>query len=236
MTSTAPDRTGSVLPSADEKRAVVAAMFDRIAGSYERVNHVISLGLDNRWRRRAVEALGVAPGSLVLDLACGTGDMSRMLRAKGHSAVGVDFSMNMLRHAHGPSSLVRADVSLLPLADGSADGITCGFALRNLVDIATFFSECTRVLRAGGRVAVLDAATPRNALARAGHRLWFGHMVPWIGGRMSERAAYRYLSASTVYLPDPASLTSTATEAGFTDVDVMELTMGAVRLLTATKP
>jgi demethylmenaquinone methyltransferase / 2-methoxy-6-polyprenyl-1,4-benzoquinol methylase len=234
--SNTPGGARSVLPPAEKKRAVVEAMFDRIAGNYERVNRVISLGLDGRWRRRAVEGLGLASGSLVLDLACGTGNMSRILRAKGYATIGLDFSMNMLLHAEGPDSLVRADVCMLPMAGGSADGIACGFALRNLVDIAAFFSECARVLRSDGRVAVLDAATPGSAVARAGHRLWFGHVVPWLGGRMSEPAAYRYLSASTVYLPDRLSLASTVKGAGFTNVDVADLTLGAVRLLTATKP
>lgn len=225
-----------MLPQAEEKRAVVEAMFDRIAGDYERVNRVISVGLDRRWRRRAVERLRLAPGSLVLDLACGTGDMSRILREEGYATLGIDFSANMLHHATGPDCLVRADVCVLPLAEATADGIACGFALRNLVDMAAFFSECARVLRSGGRVAVLDAATPVNAVARAGHGLWFEHVVPWLGARMSEAAAYRYLSASTAYLPDPPSLGSMVEKAGFIDVDIDVLTLGAVRLLTATKP
>jgi demethylmenaquinone methyltransferase / 2-methoxy-6-polyprenyl-1,4-benzoquinol methylase len=231
-----PGLNSAVLPRAEEKRALVEAMFDRIAGDYERVNRVISLGLDRRWRQRAVDSLGLASGSLVLDLACGTGDMSRILRAKGHVTVGVDFSLNMLLHVTGPCAVVRADVCTLPTADKVADGIACGFALRNLVDLAAFFSECARVLRSGGRLAVLDAATPGNALARSGHSLWFGRVVPWLGGRMSEPAAYRYLAASTVYLPNPVALGSLARDAGFTDVVVADLTLGAVRLLTATKP
>ena len=232
----APGGDRSVLPRSEDKRAVVEAMFDRIAQDYERVNRVISLGLDRRWRRRAVDRLGLASGSLVLDLACGTGDMSRLLRSKGYATVGLDFSANMLERASGPHSLVRADVCVLPLADGAANGIACGFALRNLMDITAFSSECARVLRPGGRVAVLDAVTPTNAIARAGLCLWFGHVVPWLGARMSEAAAYRYLSASTAYLPDPPSLCSTVEQVGFTDVDVTQLTFGAVWLITATKP
>ncbi|HMK63037.1 MAG TPA: ubiquinone/menaquinone biosynthesis methyltransferase [Acidimicrobiales bacterium] len=232
----APSQNRSVLPPAEDKPAVVEAMFDRIAEDYERVNRVISLGLDRRWRRHAVDHLGLASGSLVLDLACGTGDMSRLLRAKGYAALGFDFSANMLEHASGPNCLVRADVCMLPLADGAADGIACGFALRNLMDTSVFFSECARVLRSGGRFAVLDAAQPTRAMARAGHSLWFGHVVPWLGARMSEPAAYRYLSASTAYLPDQRSLRSTVEEAGFTDVDVAGFALGAVWRITATKP
>ncbi|HUA96563.1 MAG TPA: ubiquinone/menaquinone biosynthesis methyltransferase [Acidimicrobiales bacterium] len=225
-----------VLPRPQDKRDVVEHMFDRIAGDYERVNRVISLGLDRRWRNRAVDGLGLPSTSLVLDLACGTGDLSRILRRRGYLAVGYDFSANMLRHATGPHFLVRADVVVLPVADAGADGIVCGFALRNLVDIGAFLAECVRVLRPGGRVALLDAATPENAVVRVGHRLWFGHVVPWLGARMSEAAPYRYLSASTVYLPSGAELRAQAEAAGFTDVAVDDLTFGAVRLLTATRP
>ena len=99
MSSTAPGRNRSELPQTQDKRAAVEAMFDRIAQDYERVNRVISLGLDRRWRRRAVDRLGLASGSLVLDLACGTGDMSRLLRDKGYATVGLDFSANMLERA-----------------------------------------------------------------------------------------------------------------------------------------
>lgn len=236
MSSQARGHGSSVLPGGDDKRAVVEAIFDRIAGDYERVNRVISLGLDRRWRRHAIERLDLAPGSLVLDLACGTGDMIRTLRSAGYRTIGVDFSANMLRNAHDAGSLVRADVCELPAADGACDGITCGFALRNLVDLAGFFAECARVLRRGGRVAILDAGTPEHhAVMRAGHGIWFGRVVPWLGARMSEPAAYRYLSASTVYLPGADTLRSMLTAGGFADVQLAELTFGAVKLLTATK-
>lgn len=235
MSSPAQSRGSSVLPPAEDKRAAVQAMFDRIAGDYERVNRVISLGLDHRWRRHAFERLELAPRALVLDLCCGTGDMGRMLRIGGYNTVGLDFSANMLRLAKDAGPLVRADVCELPVADGAADGVTCGFALRNLVDLAGFFSECSRVLRRGGRISMLDAATPEHTLVRAGYRLWFAHVVPWLGAKMSEPAAYRYLSASTVYLPCTNALHSMVTEAGFTDVQIGELTFGAVKLLTATR-
>ena len=236
MKPTALSRSPEVLPRAEDKRARVEAMFDRIAGDYERVNRIISLGLDRRWRIRAIDRLGLPSGSLVLDLACGTGDMSRIPRTRGHRIIGFDFSANMLRHAAGPHGLVRADVSRLPLTDAGADGITCAFALRNLVDIATFFAECARVLRRGGRVVLIDAATPKNVVVQVGHRVWFGHVVPWLGARMSESAAYRYLSASTVYLPGIPALHAMAEAAGFTHVEIADLTFGVVRLLTATKP
>jgi demethylmenaquinone methyltransferase / 2-methoxy-6-polyprenyl-1,4-benzoquinol methylase len=233
--STAGDNERSVLPRAEEKRAVVEAMFDRIAGNYERTNRVISMGFDRRWRRYTVRRLGLGPGALVLDLACGTGDMGRVLGANGYDVVGLDFSANMLQHAHSGSRFVRADVLALPMAAAIADGVTCGFALRNLVDLTTFFSECSRVLRKGGRVAIVDAAMPEHRWARIGHRVWFTHVVPWLGARMSESTAYRYLAASTVYLPPNDTLRSVLSDAGFSQVEIAELTFGAVKVLTATK-
>jgi demethylmenaquinone methyltransferase / 2-methoxy-6-polyprenyl-1,4-benzoquinol methylase len=210
-------------------------MFDRIARDYERVNRVISLGRDRRWRRTTVGSLRLPVGSVVLDLACGTGDMCRISSAAGYQTIGVDFSANMLQQAGRSTSLVRADVCRLPVEDEAVDGITCGFALRNLVDLPMFFSECARVLRRGGRVAVVDVASPEGVLARVGHRVWFGHVVPWLGARMSEPAAYRYLAASTVYLPPRNSLRSIVGDAGFDDVKDGELMFGAVRLLNATR-
>lgn len=235
---------GPALPAAEEKRAVVEAMFDRVAGDYEKMNRVISLGLDGSWRRRTVERLGLGPGALVLDLACGTGDFGRLLGARGIDCVGVDLSANMLAHAGdggrskgGPGrvSRMRADVLGLPVADGRADGVTCGFALRNLVDLTAFLAECARVLRPGGRMALVDAATPERSIFRAGHRLWFGRVVPWLGARLSDAAAYRYLAASTAYLPDTPTLGALVAGAGFEDVEVSVLTFGAVVLVSGTR-
>ena len=236
MTSPSDRQSGSVLPDAKDKRVVVEAMFDRIAGDYERVNRVISMGCDRRWRRRVVESLELGPDDVVMDLACGTGDLCRVLQAAGYRAVGVDLSAGMLSRAKDVGALIRADVCRLPVPDAAAAGITCGFALRNLVDLPSFFAECVRVLRTGGRLAVIDAATPESAVARAGHRVWFGRVVPWLGARMSEEAAYRYLAASTVYLPAARELASVVERVGFDDVRVSSLMWGSVRLLIATKP
>jgi demethylmenaquinone methyltransferase / 2-methoxy-6-polyprenyl-1,4-benzoquinol methylase len=237
-----PAPTDPVLPAPEDKQAAVESMFDRVATDYERVNRVISLGLDRRWRRKTADRLGLEPGALVFDLACGTGDFGRILCTLGMRSVGVDLSANMLTEAAArdardgrPLRLIRGDACRLPFADVSADGITCGFALRNFVDLRAFFGECARVLRKGGRVAMVDAATPHAALARSGHRLWFGRMVPWLGRRMSDPDAYRYLAASTVYLPDAPTLRSLVEGAGFDDVYVSQMTLGAVAMVTATR-
>jgi demethylmenaquinone methyltransferase/2-methoxy-6-polyprenyl-1,4-benzoquinol methylase len=225
----------AALPAADEKAATVEAMFDRIAARYDRLNRVLTFGLDVGWRRTAVRDLGLPRGSRVLDLACGTGDFCRELARVGAAPIGVDFSAGMLDVARVPSPLVRADVLVLPAPDGVADGITCGFALRNLVALEPFFAECARVLRRGGRVALLDVGEPRSRLLRLGHDLYFRRVVPFVGGLLSDRAAYSYLPASTAYLPPPAELVAMVRAAGFAGVQHRSLGLGAAQLVTGTR-
>ena len=225
----------SSLPDSENKAQAVEAMFDRIAPRYDRLNRVLTLGLDVRWRRRAVRALGLPAGSRVVDLACGTGDLCTELRRAALRPIGVDFAAGMLARAHTDASLIRADILHLPLARASLDGATCGFALRNVTDIAACFAETARVLRPGGRVAFLEVAQPRWAPLRAGHALYFNRLVPFVGGLLSDRSAYRYLPASAAYLPDPDTLEHMLAYAGFTHVRTRLLGGGAAQLLTATR-
>ena len=224
------------LPRDVDKRAWVESMFDRVAPTYERVNSVISLGQDRHWRRDVVTALGLPPAATVLDVACGTGDLCRALVGSGHRSVGVDMSAGMLAAARADAAFVRGDALALPVRDGGADGVVCGFALRNFVALQPFFAECARVLRPGGRFVAVDAAVPANRLARIGHDVWFRRMVPWIGGRLSGQAdAYRYLPASTAYLPDGPVLATMLRDAGFEDVERVTRMAGAVQLLSGTR-
>jgi demethylmenaquinone methyltransferase/2-methoxy-6-polyprenyl-1,4-benzoquinol methylase len=230
------------LPTGEEKVAAVDAMFDAIAPGYDLTNRVISLGLDVRWRRRTVKFLGLPAGSVVLDLACGTGDLCDELRRQGLVAVGVDRSAGMLQAARAragsgdglaaragsaavaPTPLVRGDGLALSFRDGALDGIVCGFALRNFAALAPVLAECARVLRPGGRMALLEVDAPSQPLLRLGHRVWFGQVVPFIGGLVAARsgapreratAAYRYLPASVAYLPPPPELLTLIRSAGF---------------------
>jgi len=224
------------LPRGETKRVAIEAMFDRVAPGYDRMNRIISFGLDRRWRRKAVAALALAPGARVLDLACGTGDFSRDLKAAGHQPVGADFSAGMLAAARTPTPLVRADAAALPVADGEFDAIVCGFALRNFVDLDTVFRECARALRPGGRIAALDAAIPNRALLRAGNAVWFRGAVPLLGRLLSrDPDAYRYLPASTAYLPPATALIDLLASAGFVDTRHRTMTGGSVQLLTGTR-
>jgi demethylmenaquinone methyltransferase / 2-methoxy-6-polyprenyl-1,4-benzoquinol methylase len=224
------------LPEGDTKRQVVEGMFDRLAPRYDRMNRIISLGLDRRWRRRTVADLGLPSGSRVLDLACGTGDLCRDLAAAGCRPIGVDFSAGMLAVARTDAPLLRADGARLPVADRSLDGITCGFALRNFVDLDTVFAECARVLRPGGRLAALDATVPTNPVMRAGNAVWFRGAVPLLGRVIAHDAeAYRYLPKSTAYLPAAPELVDRLRRAGFDAVRDVSLTGGSVLLLTGTR-
>lgn len=224
------------LPEGGEKRRQIEAMFDRIAPRYDRVNRVMSLGLDQRWRRRTVRALDLPPGSTVLDLACGTGDLCDAVAGAAHAPIGVDLSAGMLAAAHTDAPLVRGDALALPVPDEVVDGIVSGFGLRNFVDLPTFFAECGRVLRRGGRIAVLETSEPTRPVLRAGHRVWFGTIVPLLGARLGgDRAAYRYLPRSGAYLPARAELLALVAAAGFEDVERRTFTGGVVQLLTGTR-
>ena len=224
------------MPEGASKRVMVESMFDTVAPSYDRVNRVISLGFDRGWRRKTVATLELDRGARVIDLACGTGDLCEDLATAGYRPFGFDLSAGMLAARHTATPLVRADALVLPLADRSIDGVTCGFALRNFTDLANFFAECARVLPPGGRFAMLDAAEPEQPLMRMGHHVWFRKVVPWIGGRLSDApAAYRYLPASTAYLPKPDDLVGLATGAGFGGVERRTFMGGSVQLLTGTR-
>ena len=226
---------GDELPEGPAKRQAVRSMFDAIASRYELVNRVMTLGLDRGWRRRTVRGLGLPAGSMVLDCACGTGDLCRRLAARGHLPVGLDFSAGMLSAARGPAPLVRADIADLPVPDGAADGAVCGFALRNLVEIGPFLAELARAVRPGGRIALLEVGRPAGGWWGRGHRLYFERIVPRIGGLLSDPDAYRYLPRSLAYLPTADELSADIAAAGFDEVACRPLSRGLAQLFTATR-
>jgi demethylmenaquinone methyltransferase/2-methoxy-6-polyprenyl-1,4-benzoquinol methylase len=223
------------LPTGSEKTALVRSMFDAIAPRYDLVNRLMTFGLDIRWRRQSVDALGLPPGSLVLDLACGTGDFLRILDSEGLRPVGMDLSWGMLAANQTGEPLAQADVSALPVADASVDGITCGYALRNFTDLIAACRELGRIVRPGGRISLLEVAEPEHTLLLVGHRTWFRHVVPVIGGILSDGAAYRYLPKSTAYLPPTGELRSMLQDAGFSSVNRRALSGGLSQLITATR-
>jgi demethylmenaquinone methyltransferase / 2-methoxy-6-polyprenyl-1,4-benzoquinol methylase len=229
------DTTVEPLPAGDEKARVVEEMFDRIAPRYDLLNRMLTFRMDVGWRRTAVAALGLEPGARVMDLACGTGDLCRTLRAAGHEPIGVDFSVGMLASAHTDAPLVRADASRLPFPDASIDAVTCGFALRNFVELSTVLAECARVLRPHGGIALLDVGEPTSAPARTVHNLWFRHVVPFVGGLLSDRRAYSYLPASTAYLPPQLELLAMIGAAGFENLAYRKLGAGAAQRISGVR-
>ena len=228
-------RPDQPLPTGDDKRAAVRSMFDAIAPRYDLVNRIMTFRLDVAWRRRAVRSLALPNGSRVLDLAAGTGDMCTELARLGLGAYGFDLSYGMLAADRSGAPRVQADILRLPVPDESADGCTSGFALRNLTDLGAFFVELARVLRPGGRIALLDAGTPSNPVLRWGHRVYFGQVVPRIGAALSNGDAYRYLPRSLAYLPPPSEMVSLLRRSGFPDAERRELSGGISQLFLGTK-
>jgi demethylmenaquinone methyltransferase/2-methoxy-6-polyprenyl-1,4-benzoquinol methylase len=223
------------LPTGDEKVRAVRSMFDAIAPRYDLVNRIMTFRMDVGWRRRAVRDLRLARGSTVADLACGTGDLCRELDRQGLRPIGVDLSFGMLANARTGAPLVHADILRLPFPDASLDGVTCGFALRNLVELPRFFAELARVVRPGGRISLLEVAEPPNPLLRRGHAFYFGSVVPKVGGLLSDGAAYRYLPKSVAYLPPPDDMLAELEVAGFERVDRRLLSTGIAQLVTGTR-
>jgi demethylmenaquinone methyltransferase / 2-methoxy-6-polyprenyl-1,4-benzoquinol methylase len=226
---------GPALPQGPEKVRAVDDMFDAIAPRYDALNRILTMRMDVGWRRKTVRSLGLAPGATVLDLACGTGDLCRVLAGAGYRAIGVDRSAGMLGSARTSAPLVRGDALRLPVPDGAVGGIVCGFALRNFASLEPFFAECARVLRPGGRVALLEVAQPSNRLLRMGHGLYFGKVVPFVGGLLSDKDAYRYLPQSVAYLPPVPELVGMLTAAGFAGAARQALSGGIAQLLTGTR-
>lgn len=223
------------LPQGEAKAKVVQNMFDAIAPRYDMVNRIMTFRLDTRWRKIAVRKLALSNGARVLDLASGTGDLCVDLRKAGLVPLSFDMSFGMLAADHSKAPRVQADILRLPIATQSVDGVTCGFALRNLVDLNVFFHEIARVTKSGGRIALLDVSTPTNPLIRWGNSVYFGKVVPRIGGLLSNRAAYNYLPKSVAYLPSPEQLVTMLQNAGFEHVRHEQLSGGLTQLMHATK-
>lgn len=235
MRAMAPFTMPEQLPEGEEKVAAVRGMFDAIAPRYDLVNRIMTFRMDVRWRRRTVESLHLAPGATILDVACGTGDLCRELAAQGANPIGVDLSFGMLAAARTSAPLLHSDALRLPLPTASVDGATCGFALRNFTSLPPFFGELARVVRPGGRIGLLEVAEPPNRILRFGHGIYFGKVVPLVGGLLSDPGAYRYLPRSVAYLPTPEVMLADLATAGFTSVERRLLSVGIAQLVTATR-
>jgi demethylmenaquinone methyltransferase/2-methoxy-6-polyprenyl-1,4-benzoquinol methylase len=208
-------------------------MFDRIAPVYDAMNRTMTAGLDGRWRRATAAAV-VRPGDAVLDACCGTGDLAIAVARAGGRVTGLDFSERMLERAQrkAPELLwVSGDVLALPFDDGSFDAATVGFGVRNVDDLDLALRELRRVLRSGGRLAILEITRPRGLLALF-YRFWFDRVVPLLGKLLPGGAAYSYLPASVRRFPGPDELATVIGAVGFRDVRYRTFAGGIVALHT----
>ena len=209
----------------------VRSMFDRISPVYDAMNRTMTMGLDQRWRRATVAAV-VQPGDRVLDACCGTGDLAVAALQAGATVTGLDFSERMLERARRKSDeidWVQGDAEKLPFEDASFDAATVGFGVRNLADLERGLAELRRVLRPGGRVAILEITKPSGLLAPF-YRLWFDGFVPLLGKVLPGGSAYTYLPASVRRFPGPDQLAGLLRGAGFEDVRWRTFAGGIVAL------
>ena len=208
------------LPEGDEKVEAVRSMFDAIAPRYDLVNRVMTFRMDVGWRRRTVRDLRLGPGSLRRSTWPAAPATSAASSSRpGPRPLGSTSPSGCSPPTAAGAPRARPTSCACPLPDGSVDGVTCGFALRNLVELGAFFAELARVVRPGGRIALLEVATPPNPVLRWGHGIYFGKVVPLVGGLLSDPAAYRYLPKSVAYLPDRRRDARRAcAAAGFADV------------------
>ncbi len=217
----------------------VRAMFDRIAGVYDRMNGVMTAGLDDRWRSRAADLARVGPGDRVLDVATGTGDLAFELTrrvAPGGEVIGTDFAEAMLDRAREKAA-GRADVRFewgnaleLGYADDSFDAATVGFGARNFADLASGLAEMVRVVRPGGRVVVLEITTPRRPPLSWFYSLWFDRLVPGLGRIAGASDAYEYLPNSVKRFPGPDALAAAMADAGMHRIRYLVTAGGIIAL------
>ncbi|MGB7220730.1 MAG: bifunctional demethylmenaquinone methyltransferase/2-methoxy-6-polyprenyl-1,4-benzoquinol methylase UbiE [Vicinamibacterales bacterium] len=226
----------------------IAGMFDAIADRYDFLNHLLSAGIDRRWRRRAIRSLALTGRERVLDLCTGTADLAigaAGARPGAARVVGVDFSGAMLQVGQGKIrsgrltgriTLVRGDATSIPLGDSAVDAITMAFGIRNVEDPAAACREMRRVLRPGGRMAILEFAIPVTPGVRAVYLWYFNHVLPRIGRIVSRHnAAYGYLPASVGAFESPDEFVTILRQSGFVDVAAVPLTFGIVFLYTARR-
>jgi demethylmenaquinone methyltransferase / 2-methoxy-6-polyprenyl-1,4-benzoquinol methylase len=218
----------------------VRAMFDRIAGVYDRMNRVMTAGLDRRWRERAADLAAVGPGDRVLDVATGTGDLALELAgrvAPGGAVVGADFSQEMLSLARAKLAVRSAPVAevtfewanalALPYDSGSFAAATVGFGARNFSELERGIAEMARVVRPGGRVVILEITTPQRPPLAWFYSLWFDRAVPALGRVAGDSEAYEYLPNSVKRFPGPRELAATMERCGLTEIRYL-LTAGGI--------
>ena len=237
-----PNSQSRTSPAKEPSR--IAGMFDAIAGRYDFLNHLLSAGLDKRWRSQAIEVLQLTGRETVLDVCTGTADLAlaaTTAQRRARRVVGVDFSAAMLQVAKAkvasfPIVLIRGDATCIPLRDGTVDAATIGFGIRNVEQPATACREIARVMRAGGTLVILEFSLPRSAALRNFYLWYFRKILPLIGRLISRHpSAYTYLPASVEAFPSPEDFSQLLRDAGFGTVRAVPLTFGIVYMFVAVK-
>ena len=230
------------------KKEKVQEMFDNIAPTYDKLNHVLSMNVDKLWRRHALKEIVDGSAQRILDVACGTGDSTVSIAkaaGEGTEVTGVDISEGMMALVEGKAAkagvvdrirLQVADGEALPYEDGAFDRVTCAFGIRNFEHKEKGLAEFRRVLKPGGKAVILELSVPQNRVVRWAYDLYFNHLLPAIGGAVSgDKAAYRYLPASVHRFPAPRDFCRMMEDAGFTAVRCRTFTFGLCRMFTGTR-
>jgi demethylmenaquinone methyltransferase/2-methoxy-6-polyprenyl-1,4-benzoquinol methylase len=230
------------------KKEKVQQMFDNIAPTYDKLNHIMSLNVDKLWRRHALKEIVDGTPQRILDIACGTGDSTISIAraaAEGTKVTGADISEGMMalvtEKAEKAGVLDRLDLQVadgeaLPYEEGTFDRVTCAFGIRNFEHKEKGLEEFRRVLRPGGRAVILELSVPQNKVLRWAYDLYFLHILPWVGGKVSgDKAAYKYLPASVHNFPAPKEFCRMMEEAGFRSVRFRTFTFGLCRMFTGER-
>jgi demethylmenaquinone methyltransferase / 2-methoxy-6-polyprenyl-1,4-benzoquinol methylase len=230
--------TGGTPESGTLPDTQVRAMFDRIAGIYDRMNSVMTAGMHHRWRERSADLAQVGHGSRALDVATGTGDLALELSRRGAEVTGMDFAPAMLEIARekGPGlTFEEGDALALRYPDGGFDAVTVGFGARNFADLDRGLSEMARVAKPGGRVVVLEITTPQKPPLSWFFRAWFDTVVPALGRLAGDPDAYTYLPSSVRRFPDPEELAARMAAAGLEDVRWVLTAGGIIAIHAGTR-
>ena len=230
------------------KKEKVQEMFDNIAPTYDKLNHVLSMNVDKLWRRHALREIVDGSAQRILDVACGTGDSTISIAkaaGEGSTVTGVDISEGMMALVEGKAAkagvedrirLQVADGESLPYGDGAFDRVTCAFGIRNFEHKEKGLAEFRRVLKPGGKAVILELSVPQNRVVRWAYDLYFAHLLPAIGGAVSgDKAAYRYLPASVHNFPAPHDFCRMMEDAGFSSVRCRTFTFGLCRIFVGER-
>ncbi len=225
-----------------EKKTEVKKIFDSIAWRYDFLNHLLSFGMDIYWRKKSLKLTGFNSDSILLDVACGTGDVAIEARRQGAEKIlGADYSFNMLKLFEKKSGWIKSKTvqmvaENLPIKDGSVTNITVAFGVRNFYDIQEGFNSFHRVLKAGGKATIIEFRLPSNSVFKALYKFYFKKILPLVGGIISgDMAAYKYLPRSVEEFDEKINMPDLLRNSGFTNIEIHPLTMGIVQTIIATK-